>query len=326
MLKISLKIMPVIFFIGIIFIYICLNKPNNCDSAQNIIIPKGASFYKISDILSEHKIVNSKKAFIFYGKVYGLLFTKLNNIKAGEYIFPEQINLKQALKILLDGEVLLRKVTIPEGLTLYETLKIIDSAYGLSGNLDTSNLKEGSLYPETYTYTYGDEKQSIILQMSSLMMKKINDLWINRQPGLPLKNKEEALILASIVEKESSVKSEGPIIASVFINRLKKGMRLQSDPTVIYALSEGKGKLERLLLRKDLQIDNPFNTYFYSGLPPQAICSPSEKSIKSVLNPEDTDYFYFVANGNGGHVFAKTLEEHNKNVASWRKINKNKKP
>jgi UPF0755 protein len=162
--------------------------------------------------------------------------------------------------------------------------------------------------------------------MSDLMMKKINDLWANRQTGLPFKNKEEALILASIVEKEISVKSEGGIIASVFINRLKKGMRLQSDPTVIYALSEGKGKLDRLPLRKDLQIDSPFNTYVYGGLPPQAICSPSQESLKAVLNPENTDYFYFVADGSGGHVFAKTLDEHNKNVAAWRKINKNKTP
>jgi UPF0755 protein len=159
--------------------------------------------------------------------------------------------------------------------------------------------------------------------MQTDMYKKMSDLWETRDTAIPLKSMQEAIVLASIVEKETGVAEERDRIAGVFYNRLKKGMPLQSDPTVIYAITQGRESMDRNLLKTDLSVASPFNTYAVAGLPPAPICNPGEEALKAVLNPESNNFFYFVADGTGGHAFAVTLDEHNRNVANWRRNKKN---
>jgi len=190
--------------------------------------------------------------------------------------------------------------------------------------------EEGSLLPETYSYSNSNKLSDIIKFMQRDMERKKSELWDNRSKDLPFDTIEEAIILASIIEKETSVASERKKTSGVFVNRLRIKMPLQTDPTVIYAITKGehknngKGPLGRRLLKKDLKIDSPYNTYKYRGLPPTAIANPGKESIEAALNPEDHKYLYFVADGTGGHAFGKTLKEHNSNVSKWRKIRKSK--
>ena len=178
------------------------------------------------------------------------------------------------------------------------------------------------MLPETYSFTRGDTKNSIIKQAKQAMDVAVKEAWANRQDGLPIKNIDQLVILASIIEKETSIENERGLVASVFINRLVKRMRLQTDPTVIYALTHGQKDLGRLLTRKDLLIDNPYNTYKYYGLPPTPICNPGKASLEAAANPEVSNYLYFVANGEGGHNFSSSLKEHNNNVQKWKKSQK----
>ena len=173
--------------------------------------------------------------------------------------------------------------------------------------------------PETYSFVRGDSKDSIILQAQKAMDKELENVWKKRDKTVPIKKKEDLLVLASIIEKETSVADERGLVASVFVNRLRKGMRLQTDPTVIYALTNGEKDLGRPLLKKDLDIDSPYNTYKYYGLPPKPICNPGVEALKAASNPDISQYLYFVANGDGGHSFATSLTEHNRNVANWKK-------
>ena len=186
----------------------------------------------------------------------------------------------------------------------------------------TVDVKEGELLPETYSFVRGDSRDSIILQAKNAMRLAVDEIWNSREDGLPLKRKEDLLVLASIVEKETSVPDERGLVASVFVNRLKKGMRLQTDPTVIYALTLGKQELGRLLTRNDLKVDSPYNTYKYYGLPPAPICNPGRKALEAAAHPEKSNFIYFVASGNGGLNFAKSLNEHNNNVRKWMKNQK----
>ena len=198
------------------------------------------------------------------------------------------------------------------------------NAYGLEGDVQEIP-PNGTLMPNTYHYSLGDTRQSIVKRMAESMQKKTAEIWEKRAKNLPFSTLEEAITLASIVEKETSVASERPLIASVFVNRLRKGMRLQSDPTVIYAITDGKYDLKRKLLYKDLRVSHPYNTYTNYGIPPSPICNPGSESIEAVLNPADTDYLYFVANNKGGHSFSNNYRQHTNNVNKLRKKIKAKK-
>ena len=219
------------------------------------------------------------------------------------------------------GEIFYRRITLAEGLTTREMINLLNAEPMLSGEV-TLAVKEGELLPETYTYVRGDTRNSIVMQAAKAMQKVKREAWEKREPGLPLKNADEMMVLASIIEKETAVPAERGLVASVFVNRLKKGMRLQTDPTVIYALTRGESELERPLYKKDLSIDSPYNTYKNYGLPPTPICNPGRASIEAAVNPELSNYLYFVASGNGGHNFAASLNEHNRNVKDWRRQRK----
>ncbi len=299
-------------------------KHGDFKEAQEFIVPSGAHIGLIAEALHDDGLIENTQVFKYAGKITG----QAPNLKAGEYLIPAQASVKDILDLLESGKTILRKVTIREGLTNYEINRLLSEEERLK-QVEVSLLKEGRYLPETYTFQKGETNADILSRMADAMDTTLNDLWDKRQPDLPIKTKEEALILASIVEKETAVPDERKRVAGVFINRLKRGMPLQTDPTVIYAITkgehknDGQGPLGRRLLKKDLKFDSPYNTYLYPGLPPGPIANPGRASIEATLNPEKHDYIYFVADGSGGHAFAKTLAEHNANVAKWRKIRKN---
>jgi UPF0755 protein len=241
------------------------------------------------------------------------------HLKPGEYEFPEHASIGDVLGIISSGKTLSYKITVPEGWTTEMAVARVTENEVLTGDV-AALPPEGAILPETYVFSRGYTRQKILDDMKEAQAKMLDTLWAARAPNSILKSKEEAVTLASIVEKETGVPEERPLVASVFLNRLKQGIKLQSDPTIIYGLVGGKGKLDRGLTRDDLASETPFNTYKIQGLPPSPIANPGKASIEAVLNPPDTGYLYFVANGTGGHAFAKTLEEHNANVVKWRAI------
>ena len=242
-------------------------------------------------------------------------------LKAGEYKFDAGISIDAAIDKLVKRDIVFHSVTIPEGLVAADIRGILTAAEFLAGDV-TAPFKDGDVLPETYRYERGDTRDAMIARMKAARTTVLNALWNERTSGLPLNAPEEALVLASIVEKETALPSERPHVASVFINRLRKGMKLQSDPTVIYGLDPNTGDLNRPLRRADLDAVNNYNTYVIAALPPTPICNPGRAAIAAVLTPAATDDLYFVADGTGGHAFASTIGEHNRNVARWRQIEK----
>lgn len=278
-------------------------------------INKGSSSYEVANLLFKYEVISNPFLFRVLAKIKKADVL----IKAGEYNFDAGLSMLQVLDKLTKGDVVYHKVTIPEGYTVGQILYLLSMVDNLSGEFDVIP-NEGTIFPETYTFSKGKKRMDLVNEAKSVMRTKLKDVWDNRDEGLPYKNINEMLIMASIIEKETGINDERAKVASVFINRLKKGMLLQTDPTVIYAITEGMQNFGRSLTRKDLKIDSPYNTYKYAGLPPTPICNPGFKSIYAAAHPADTDYLYFVANGQGGHNFARTLSEHNKNVAHWKKV------
>lgn len=284
-------------------------------------VQRGQGVRQIATMLEDDNVIHNKYPF--------LIGAKIKNggkpLQAGEYNIPANASMEDILDMMQNGQVFHRFVTIPEGRTSWEIVQILNNAEGLEGELE-SIPPEGSLLPETYAYAKGDSRAEKVARMQEALNATLQAAWENRAEDLPFSSPEEALILASIVEKETGVPGEYKKVAGVFINRLKIGMPLQSDPTVIYGMtkgehqSDGQGPIGRRLLTKDLQKDTPYNTYMNRGLPPTPICNPGKGAIEAVMNPENHDYLYFVADGTGGHAFGKTLAEHNANVAKWRKI------
>lgn len=301
-----------------VFLYdYAINQPLKISEDTLFLVNKGDSLNKIAQSLQDKKLVNDKYIFILFSKINRIY----PQIKAGEYLFNGEFSVKQTAEKLSSGKVYLRKVTFPEGLTSTEIAKILHKENFLSKD-EFAAPDEGSILPETYTYMRGDSPEKIIKQAQKAMQNVLEQAWQERDQNLPLQSKEELLILASIVEKETGIGMERAQVASVFVNRLRLGMLLQTDPTVIYALTNGKEDLNRPLTRKDLSIDSPYNTYKYAGLPPTPICNPGKDAIYAAAHPSETPYLYFVASGNGGHNFAATLSEHNENVRKWRELNK----
>lgn len=291
------------------------NHSTMTDQPHTYLIERGSSIKKISYDLHKESIIDHP--FIFR-KLSTFLLDKNESFKAGEYEFPANITPKEVFNKLLTGDTLLRSVTFPEGFTSWQITERLKATEGLTGEI-TLPTPEGSLLPNTYYFSKGDSRDQIIQHMKERMNHRANELWQNKQENLPIDSLEEALILASIIEKETSIETERRLVASVFVNRLRKNMRLQTDPTVIYAITNGEEKLDRPLLRQDLKMDSPYNTYKYHGLPPTPICNPGIASIEAALNPETSDYYYFVAKGKeAGHFFAKNLKQHNRNVAKYR--------
>jgi UPF0755 protein len=227
--------------------------------------------------------------------------------------------MREAAEHIASVRTVVYRLTVPEGETTKAVLDLLEANSLLSGPMPAS-LAEGELLPETYHFSRNASREEVAERMRKSITDLLGELWPKRAEGLPLATPEEAVILASIVEKETGVPEERPLIAGVFINRLLKRMRLQSDPTVTYGITLGQAPLGRALTRRDLNDPTPYNTYQIDGLPPGPIANPGRKALEAVLNPSATDYLYFVADGTGGHAFAKTLREHQNNVNKWRKI------
>jgi peptidoglycan lytic transglycosylase G len=292
--------------------------PGPLAADTRLVVPRGSSVTGIAGQLADAGVIEDRFLFRLGVRFFG----QKKPLQAGEYLFAAGISPQGAMQQMIDGRQIQHRLTIAEGLTNREVLELVAAAPDLTG--DTPDIKslgvEGSLLPETYFFMLGDSRGDLVARMKSSMDASLAELWPARAGGLPFKDAKEALVLASIVEKETGLPEERPHVAAVFLNRLAQGMALQSDPTVIYAITQGHSKLDRALTTKDLAVDSPFNTYVIPGLPPAPIANPGRAAIEAVLHPAQSDDLYFVADGNGGHVFAKTLAEHNKNVAAWRKV------
>ncbi len=300
-----------------LFLYLSdqFTVPGPLTESAIVIIPPGTSLGGIAGLLARSGVIDSTLVFIL-GVRYEAATREL---QAGEYAFPTHVSGWGAMDILRSGDTVVRHLTIPEGLTNFQVVQLLRETEGLQGDIP-SLPGEGMLLPETYHFSWGDTREDIVLRMYQVMTETLREGWNSRAPGLPLKNPGEALVLASIVEKETALAEERPRIAAVFLNRLRRGMRLQSDPTVVYDLTGGKGVLGRPLAREDLKQETPSNTYVIDGLPPAPISNPGRLALQAVLHPAVSDDLYFVADGSGGHSFSGTLAEHNRNVARWRKI------
>ncbi|PWC28898.1 endolytic transglycosylase MltG [Teichococcus aestuarii] len=288
-------------------------SPGPLPAPTAIVVPRGGGTEAIGALLAERGAISDPRLF-----AAGVWLTRDEGpLRAGEYLFPAQGSLREVVSVLRNARPVQRRLTLPEGLTARQMATLLEQAEGLTGEMPV--IDEGELLPETYAYSWGDTRAAVARRAGTAMREALERLWKDRAEGLPLASPREALVLASIVERETGMPEERGQVAGVFINRLKRNMPLQSDPTVAYAAADG-GVLDRPLSRADLERDHPFNTYRIRGLPPGPIASPGLESLRAVLNPQETDALYFVADGNGGHAFARTLEEHNRNVARWRAI------
>jgi len=286
------------------------------DKTKNIVIPRGAGPVTMARVLHEQGVISHPQLF----RVALLIDATPKVIKAGEYEVPAHISMIALVDLLQAGKVVQRRFTVTEGTTTAEILDLLRKTDALSGEI-TADVREGDLLPETYFYSRDDTRDGVLLRMKEAMDKTLDEAWRKRAAGLPLANRREALILASIIEKETAVAAERPRVAAVYINRLRLHMKLESDPTTAYGLTGGKAPLGRELTRADLQSNSPYNTYIIPALPPGPICNPGRASIMAALNPAPRDRsIYFVADGQGGHAFSASQYEHNRNVARWRDI------
>ncbi|MBV7520156.1 endolytic transglycosylase MltG [Ensifer sp. ENS12] len=292
-------------------------KPGPLQANQNFIVRGGAGMSEIASGLERSNIITDARVFRFVSEAY------LDNetLKAGEYEIKAGSSMQDVMQLLKSGKSILYSVSLPEGLTVKQMFHKLSDDPVLVGNLPTELPPEGSLMPDTYKFTRGTKRGEIVQQMVAAQKVLVDQIWEKRDPNLPVSTVEELVTLASIVEKETGRADERPRVASVFINRLDKGMRLQSDPTIIYGIFGGDGKpADRPILKSDIDKQTPYNTYIIKGLPPTPIANPGRAALEAVANPSRTPELYFVADGTGGHVFAETLDEHNANVRRWRKV------
>lgn len=279
-----------------------------------VLIASGIGLQGISDTLAGAHVIQSSNLFQLGVR---LRRTKAN-LKAGEYAIPSRASMVDIMGILIAGKSIQHKVTAAEGLTSDMILKLVKADSALFGDAGPVP-PEGSLLPETYLYTHGETRADMVARMRTAQQRYLDQVWETRAPNLPVRTKQQALVLASIVEKETAIPAERRHIAAVFERRLEIGMKLQSDPTIIYGITKGY-PLGRRIRESEIAAATPYNTYVIPALPVGPICNPGKDAIAAVLNPGETKDLYFVANGTGGHTFAATQAEQDKNVAIWRKI------
>ena len=294
------------------------DAPGPLKADTTVLIAKGAGLNSIIDILERNRVIDQPLLFKMAVRAY----KAQKNLKAGEYAFSKAMSMHEVMETLTSGKSILHAFTAPEGLTSVQIFARLAKNKVLTGGMpDLPN--EGALLPETYNFQRGDSREKIVKQMLSDQKKALAEIWEKRAPNLPILTPEELVTLASIVEKETGVAHERPLVASVFINRLNKGMKLQSDPTIIYGIFAGAGKPKgRPIYRSDIDKPTPYNTYAIPALPPGPIASPGKAAMEAVAHPAKSEFLFFVADGTGGHIFAETLQEHEANVVKWRQIEK----
>ena len=276
----------------------------------SFIVPDGSSLSSVADKLQAEGAISSSAGFRLRARIFG----GGTPIKAGEFLLPKGASQSRILGILQGSEVLRRLVTVPEGMPSIMVHERLMAQPFLTGKVAVP--AEGSVLPDSYDFQRGEPRAAVLKRMQTAMTRTLKDLWAKRAPGIAVKTPEEALILASIVEKETGKPSERRLVAGLYSNRLKQGIMLQADPTIIYPITKGK-PLGRRIRQSEIQAINDYNTYSMIGLPKHPITNPGRESIAAVLNPAKTDAVYMVADGTGGHAFAATLQEHNANVAKW---------
>ena len=291
---------------------------------EKIIIPKTCSIRCVASILEKNNIIQNENLFVVYASVFSFFGKK---IIAGEYLVEKNSNISQIFDKITSGKVIIHKVTIPEGLTTYQVIELLKKQYGVINDIeDKDNVfdREGGLFPSTYEYLYGTNLSDLLTKMQDEMQKILEAEWKNRDTSgtKELKVSLEALILASIIEKEAKFEGEKALIAGVYLNRLRKNMPLQADPTVIYGLSKWNN-FDRKVTHNDLKAPSPYNTYIHPGLPPTPICNPGKSSIVGALHPQRTDALYFVAEGTGRHLFSNNYKQHLKNIGKIKSHCKN---
>ncbi|NNM72613.1 endolytic transglycosylase MltG [Enterovirga aerilata] len=282
-----------------------------------VLIPKGTGTSEMAELLAREGVITSPNLF----ELYAYLNRSKGQLKAGEFQFKAGTSIEDAIDTLIQGKAIQHALTIPEGLTSEQIVARLRDNELLTGTINEVP-REGTLLPETYYFERGTSRQQLINKMQAEAREALVKAWAKRAPDLPIKTAPELVILASIVEKETGRADERPRVASVFLNRLAKRMKLQSDPTIVYGIVGGKGTLGRGILRSEIERATPYNTYVIEGLPPGPIANPGRAALEAVANPLKTRDLYFVADGTGGHAFAETLEQHNRNVARWRQIEK----
>jgi UPF0755 protein len=285
-------------------------------AAEKIVnIPPRSGVRDISDLLMREGVID--QPWIFIGGVVAM--KARDELKYGEYQFPKQASLREVVDTIVEGKVIQHQVTIPEGLTSEQIVQRLLDSDMLAGNIKEIP-REGTLLPETYRVARGYPREQMIQRMQQSQKRLLQEIWDRRMPDLPVKTPEQLVALASIIEKETGKPDERTRVASVFVNRLKQKMKLQSDPTIIYGLVGGKGALGRPLMRSEIDQPTPYNTYVIDGLPPGPIANPGRASLEAAANPARTKELFFVADGTGGHVFSDTYDQHQKNVARWRAL------
>jgi UPF0755 protein len=282
------------------------------------VVEKGSGVSQIGYKLERQGLISDAR--IFVGGAY--YFKKQQALKAGEYSVPKGASMREIMALIESGKSIVYKLTVPEGLTTAMIIDLVKGHEALSGAV-TVLPTEGALLPETYVFQRGMQRNELLRLMAQDHNKALDELWETRAADLPVTSKYQAVILASLIEKETGKPDERPRVAGVFVNRLKKGMKLESDPTIIYGITRGY-PLGRGIRQSELEAQTPYNTYVVTGLPPTPIANPGRASLAAALNPAPTEDLFFVADGSGGHAFAATLEEHAKNVARWREIEKTK--
>lgn len=294
-------------------------RPGPLQAATEFTIERGEGLASVASRLEADGIVQDRRLLQLKARIDG----SETAIKAGSYSIPARVSTVGVLEQLVAGDVIQMRLTVPEGLTTAQILRRIEAADVLTGPMPEREIGEGELLPDTYVFGTGTTRIQFIERMEQAQDELLEELWADRQDGLPISSPYEAVTLASVVEKETGVDGERGKIAGLFVGRLKKGMRLESDPTIIYGVSRGEPLYNRqgqrrTLYRSEIDRKTDWNTYQIDGLPKTPICNPGRDAIAAVLNPPETDYVFFVADGKGGHLFAKTYQEHLRNVAAYR--------
>ncbi len=303
---------------GFYYMITSFQQPGPLETNTHFMVRAGNGLAEIANNLERNGIISDARVFRYVSATY---LRDGGTLKAGEYDIKAGASMKEIMELLESGKSILYSVVLPEGLTVRQMMLRLAEDPVLEGDLPAELPPEGSLRPDTYKFSRGTKRAEIVQQMRAAQERLIDQVWEKRDPDLPIQTKEEFVTLASIVEKETGVDDERARVASVFLNRLQKGMRLQSDPTIIYGLFGGDGKpSDRPIYKSDLKKETPYNTYVIKGLPPTPIANPGRAALEAVANPWRTKDLYFVADGTGGHAFAETLDEHNANVRRWRRL------